>query len=437
MSAAPSPGFRVSHAPLFDPAPYARELKVYVAAILALLRAPEEPEPEAEALRAFHAEFIDCPCGPTSSPLSVTAEEGTWLFGLSLHGIFKHLGSGAVCCLLKTEPGVIRFGAPASADLRRVRSSWDSVNFLSPEIVDAGPATQPPAWLHRDARLGANGDDCWQGLFNISPHAQNGPEGDACFVCIPGSQEDVWTEEELVAAAGPNKAEQARKTDWVRAADFSDVLTRSRPIERIAVCGGGGVGWDSRLLHCGTLFATPGRPHPRMVKYIYYFRADNCPAAARKGHELMAKACTPGEEPAAFGSAATTTIAADQTSAPLALLPIAPTTPHRGNAKNSTGHLPTFRVAGKKRAQVDKLNRLVAHPLVRPFFTLPHAIARGLRLKHGGEGSLVGLALAVMARIRHGEGGEESMTPPMIQDLDTLRSLHAPPEPTSRKRSRA
>ena len=485
---AAAPGFRVSAGPLFDPASYARELEVYVAALLFLLRVPE-PDAEAAALRAFHASFVAEL--PPPAPLAVSAEEAKHLFELSLHGIFKHLGSGAICCLLKTEPGVLSFGLPVSAappsapaaSPRRIpaesppprgrtlspgpfRSSWDSVNFLPPEIVVAAEASTP-GWLHRDARLGAAEDESWQGLFNVSPHAQDGPAGDACFVCIPGSQEDTWAEAELAAAAGEKKAAEARKKDWVRAADFGDVLLRGRGVERIAVCGGGGVGWDSRLLHSGSLFAAASRPHPRMVKYIYYFRADACPAAARKTHELMVKACSPETE----SEGGETEAAA---SGPLSRLPIAPTTPHRGNAKNSTGFLPTFRVTGAKRARVDKLNRLVAHPLVRPFFTLPHALARGLMLRYGEPpppsglapppsglapppsklapppsklappssklapppSGLLALALAVMRRLRDGEGGEGAMTGPMLRAVDTLRGLHAAPEAKSRKRAR-
>jgi hypothetical protein len=434
-----APGFRVSPSPLFDPAPYAAELDVYVAGLLALMRSDESPG----SLRAFHAEFgiaVPSPSAAAALVAQATAEELRDLFDLSLHGIFKHLGSGGVCCLLKVDPAVMAFGAGASASASSLRSSWDSVNFLSPLIVEARTELEPatPSWLHRDARLGAAASECWQGLYNISPHAQDGPAGDASFVCIPGSHEDAEPAAEALAGVEPRKVEDAHKKDWVKAADFGDALTRGRGAERIAVCGGGGISWDSRLLHCGSLFGCEGRPHPRMVKYIYYFRAEEAVPACRKTHELMVKACTPQEGAEGLAEAAA--------ACPLSRLPIAPTTPHRGNAKNSTGKLPTFRVTGRKRLIADKLNRLMDDPRVRPFFTLPHMVARALRLKHGGGGggaSLTELALAVMERLR-AEPGQESTwlakePKTMVADIDALRRLHAAPPPEaarSRKRAR-
>lgn len=446
-------GFRVSASRLFDPEPYADELHWYVSALVELLRVPgvDRPEDREAAVGLFHETYVLGAPRRDCSDVLFSEKEAQQLYMISLHGIFKHLGSGGICTLLKTEPGVAAFlGADlTAADPSGLRSSWDSVNYLSPDIVAQPDA---PSWLHRDARLGASASPFWQCLLNVSTHAQLGTEGDASFVCLPGSQDRDWTEEELVsgAAGGPTSAEaapsevariltkarEARSKDWVRVAEFGRAMWRQTDrLQRADVCSGGGVAWDSRLIHSGSLFHVAGRPHARMVKYVFFFSAEQSPAACRKTHELFLKA-----------------LGADAHGSEGAVLPIAPTTPHRGNCKNSDGRLPVFRVTGKKKAVTEALNALVAHPLVRPFFHLAHMLARSLILLHCDPVAAAALDVTFLAsattryilgrfgkKAGVGVGDEDRpLTQPMKERLDRLCALHAP-SPTRRptKRPRA
>jgi len=364
------PGFRVSSVPLFDPVPYSAELSWYISGLLALMRMPmAEP-----AVAEFCATYVTGHPPAGFALAGLTDAEAADLHHLTLHGIFKDLGAGGVCALLKTEPGVLAFLMPRGVDPSRLRSSWDSVTYLSPQKVTRDGSVQER--MHRDARLGAPASRFQQCLLNVSTNAQLGPQGDASFACAPGSQDEDWVRRQVARAAeeaglaheeaiaGPASAGKPAAKDWVRASDFLGPLWHDGvAIERVSVCGGGGVAWDSRLLHCGSFFHAPGRPHARMVKYVHLFSADECPAPARKTHELFVGALGAGAPPSGVQPS------------------IAPTTPHRGNRKNSTGYLSTFRAAGRKLALCDAVNGLIReHERVRQFFSLPHMLARSLSL---------------------------------------------------------
>lgn len=328
-------------------------------------------------------------------------EVGDLLFPLTKHGIVKSAGAGGVCALLKTEPALVAASRRAmrAAGLgdhgSKLWSSWDSVCFLVPsEATTSRDAC--PDWIHRDVRLegGAGGAETGvQMMVNLSPHTQDGPAGDACFVYVPGSHvapESSVTPERLAELGVlPAAIKKATSQDFVTALSLApgcsspmasplwpvDASGAKAPLRRATIQGYGAIAWDSRLLHCGSLFASstssvPPRS-PRMTKYVHYF----CPStkatrlASTKTGQFLTQMVTPVADCSTSSSA---------TSSP-AVYPIAITTPHRGSRKNGTGKFDTFRT-GKRQRMIEELNEKMTDPRIRNFFSLPYMLARALQL---------------------------------------------------------
>ena len=421
MDALTSEGVLVSEGGLVSQK-FLEELHVHVCAIISLLRLPESSGAEwDDALNAFESEFVHAltPATPVMDSRTSSA-----FFRLALHGILKHGGAGGVCCLAKTEPGVRAFAARVMAEGWEeddMRSSWDSVNYLPPSFVDENT----PRWIHKDARLSVTRYDGTQLLFNLRDVPQDGPAGDAAFVCVPGSHADVFTESGLVAQGLDATAVSQRfRNDFVMLSAMSKdgadptqspLWKPGRTLRRTVLPALGGVAWDSRIIHCGSLFSKPGRPFARAVKYVHFFRASQHKMAANKTHQLLK-------------------LMIGDATQHLSALPIAVTTPHRGNRKNSDGHFPTFRVAGEQLRIVSRLNAALDDPRVRPFFTLPHQLARAIRLL-GNDRPLGEITRSVRTFLGDGPSPPDALSEEDKARLCLLRKFHAPLE-ESRKRQR-
>lgn len=398
-------GVRISQAPLFDAnvgAAFEAELDIYVAAIVELaVLTPSE----------FAARYIDYSCdvrelAAHARRVLASQEAESLLASLSKHGIFKCAGAGGVCALVKTEPLLEKMARDALEEAGlEVPSyfycSWDSVCFLGPSQVTD---TACPSWLHRDIRLGVGASDGVQLMVNLSPCTQDGPAGDACFVYVPRSHdcpEARRTVEEFVAA-GADRAAIAKlfKTDFVQARLVVRQGDKAEPeksllwprgsdapsLVRATIPARGAVAWDSRLLHSGSLFTKPGRPHPRRTKYVHYFGISKDKAAARVQKLALTKsrhftlAMVRGDE-----SYTEERFALEFPGvSPRVVYPIAVTTAHRGTRKNNSGKFDTFR-SGKRERMLTELNERLDHPMVRNFFSLPFMLARSLQLLYPAE----------------------------------------------------
>jgi hypothetical protein len=421
---------------------FERELEIYVAAVAELgTLSPAE-------FAARYVGYTDA-AELAAHAASVLAREETQrlLFPLTKHGIFKGVGAGGVCALVKVEPRVQRFAMEAMAEAGvldgphpRLYSSWDSVCYLGPSQVSDASC---PSWLHRDARLGTPACDGVQTMVNLSAAAaQDGPAGDACFVYVPGthrSPEGLRSREELVAAgADPAAVARAFKEDFVQAGSVMRAGQAADPVRsllwpagvgaemlvRARIACRGAVAWDSRVLHSGSLFSAPGRPHPRRTKYVHFFAAPSSQkkrggAAANKEEAAKARSL-------ALAATKTRSFALAMTepdpaytrerfaeqfpeATPLPVYPIAITTPHRGSRKNGSGKFDLFR-SGKRQRALEEMNEKLDHPLVHNFFSLPYMLARALHLLHPAElghvpcARLAGMCAEAMRTSCGGEG---------------------------------
>lgn len=403
-------GAQVSAVPVLDSVTglaYKSELDIYAAALSELsVLTPAE-------FAARYVEYTDVrELASHAHKVLESPEAQSRLFSLTKHGIVKNAGAGGVCALVKTELPLEMMARRAMAEAGmavavQLYCSWDSVCYLGPsQVADA----DCPAWLHRDQRLGEADTDGIQLMVNLTGAAQDGPAGDACFVYVPGSHScpaATMTAAQLVeAGADPASVGRLFASDFVMASaavKSGDASTPANsllwpedaPLVRACLPPFGAVAWDSRVLHCGTLFTVPGRPYPRRTKYVHYFGASG-KASTRTTRLAQTKT-------RAFGW---TMVRADDAYtmerfeldfpgvAPRVVYPIAVTTAHRGTRKNNAGKFDLFR-SGKRERHLTELNEKLDHPLVRNFFSLPYMLARALQLQF--PASLAGKSCAEMA----------------------------------------
>lgn len=411
-------GAQVSAVPVLDSPmglAYKSELDIYAAALTELAVLTPAEFAARYVGYADIRELASHACGVLESP-----ETQARLFSLTKHGIVKTAGAGGVCALVKTElpletmarRAMVEAGMAVSSQLF---CSWDSVCYLGPSHV--ADADCPP-WLHRDQRLGEAATDGIQLMVNLTGAAQDGLKGDACFVYVPGSHTcpaATMTAAQLAAeGADPAAVGRLFTSDFVmacaavRSGDASTpanslLWPEDAPLVRACLPPFGAVAWDSRVLHCGTLFAVPGRPYPRRTKYVHYFGASGKASTrtTRLAHtKTRAFAWTMVKADDAYTMERFELDFPDV--APRVVYPIAVTTAHRGTRKNSAGKFDLFR-SGKRERHLVALNEKLDHPLVRNFFSLPYMLARALQLQFPATlaarscAELAGLCAATMS----------------------------------------
>lgn len=348
------------------------------------------------------------------------------VFKLTSHGIFKGLGAGGVCALLSTEDKLQTWAKhsmkEAGFEMRKPIVSFDSVNFLPPTITEDD---EIPRWIHRDVRL-SKANDGVQTIVNLMEGPMEGSKGDASFTCVARTHTKSFTEAELLAqGADPSKVKRAFAHDFVMLARLhpGPQPTAASPRQSILweegmeptfadIPCGGALAWHSTLYHCGSLFRAPGRPLPRIAKYVCYRDVKDVASTIRIRHmkEMLGIDPTRKRPRQSFFNPS----AAGEELKPvekenLKELPLAYTTPHKGGRKNNSGLIPTFRVPMKQRLEYERINKILQEG-GSVFFSLPYLIARAGAIQFEDvrqwmqqqEKNLLDLALEVWRALRVG-----------------------------------
>lgn len=350
------------------------EANIFLHALITLTDFPEDhtsPEWEQCAQR-FNVDFVYSMLDKHKSPPQPTEQQALALRDLTHNGEIRHFGAGAVASIVLCFMDVMRDMVPASQltdpqARTRIRAAWQPLVAhcsLAPE------SKQKWRELKRHASINAKASEWWVGEIELSSHAMASKNGDACFTFVDQSQHDTWTHEELVRAAmakgasfikGSKAAVQIQRKSPVHihhlgTRDNLVLWKKGRKLLEISFPPLAFVRWDSRMFCADVPFRKKtAESIVRVAKHISYIDTER--HGRHANHTVMRDRFL--SMISAHGSCMFE----------LKDLPVADTTDRFGREYQPPANpTPTMR----------KVMRAVDHPLIRPFFTLPHIVARAL-----------------------------------------------------------